>query len=92
MVIEESHIKDLVFWVGMAASFVIPFFNIPLILKIYKKRSSKDISLVWTFGVWICALLMLPQALLGIDLIFKIFCLVNFVLFSCVVFFVWRHR
>lgn len=84
--------KQVIFYLGALASFAIPLFNIPLILKIRKKRSSRDISLVWTFGVWTCALLMLPQALLSTDPSFRIFGLVNFVFFSVVVFFVWRHR
>ena len=69
--------KQVFFYLGVAAGMIIPFFSIPLILKIRKNRSSKDISLVWTVGVWVCALAMLPQALLSPDLSYKLFAVVN---------------
>jgi len=40
--------------VGVVASVVLPLFNIPLILKIRKRGSSKDYSLTWTFGILGC--------------------------------------
>lgn len=84
--------RQFILYLGVAAGTIIPFFNIPLILKIRENKSSKDISLIWTVGVWICALAMLPQALLSVDLSYKIFGLTNFILFSGVVFFVFRYR
>jgi len=71
---------------------VIPFFNIPLILKIRQNKSSREFSLVWTVGVWVCALAMLPQAILSPDLSYKLFAVINFFLFSGVVFHVFRYR
>lgn len=77
---------------GTLAGFLLPFFNIPLILTIRRNKSAANISLVWTFGVWICTFLMLPQVFVTEDLTFKIFGLVNFILFSVVVFYVRKHR
>ena len=84
--------KNFSLYLGTIAAFILPFFNIPLILTIRRNKSSSNISLIWTFGVWICSFLMLPQIFVTEDMTFKIFGLVNFVLFSGVVFYVCRHR
>ena len=47
--------------IGLMASIVMPLFNIPLIVKIVRRRSSADISMSWVMGVWSCALLMAPS-------------------------------
>ena len=78
--------------VGAVASFVLPFFNIPLILRILKRKSSDDISLTWVIGVWICVLLITPAALLSEDIVFKIFGFMNLILFSVVAFVVLKYR
>ena len=36
---------------GVIAGIALPLFNIPLILKIIKRKSSQDISLTWVIGV-----------------------------------------
>ena len=77
---------------AIVAGFILPFFNIPLILKVWRMKSSKEISLVWVFGVWVCQLLMLPQMVLTSDLSYKIFGFTNFVLFTFVVAVVYRYR
>ena len=74
--------KPFFLYLGVVAGFVLPFFNIPFILTIRKNKSSKDISLVWAVGIFVCVLLMLPQSLLSQDLSFKIFGIANFVLYS----------
>ena len=71
--------------IGLVASIVLPFWNIPLILNIVNRRSSKDVSLSWAVGVWSCLLLMLPSGLVSKDVVWKTFCVVNFMLFSGVV-------
>ena len=69
-----------------------PFFDIPLIWRVMQRRSSQDISLVWTFGIWICILGMLPSSLVSVDPILKAFSIVNTLLFSAVVVaVVWYH-
>ena len=84
--------NGIIFYLSAMASFVMPFFNIPLIWKIRRLKSAKEISLIWTCGVWVCVLLVLPQAWVSPDLSFKIFGVVNFILFSFVAFYVWRYR
>lgn len=78
--------------IGMLAAVVLPLFNIPLILRIRKRRSSEDISLVWVFGVWISVLCLEPAALLSKDLTFKLFSTINLIFFSLVVFYVIKYR
>ncbi len=79
-------------WLGMVAAIVLPFWNIPLILTIQRRKSSKDISLSWALGVFTCLVLMLPSGLESSDPVFKVFCIVNVVLFSAVVVQVFRFR
>lgn len=78
--------------VGLLASIVLPFFNLPLMFRIIKRRSSKDISISWALGVWICLFLILPTALASTDSVFQIFSILNFVFFSGVVALVLYYR
>ena len=77
---------------GLIAAIVLPFWNIPLILKVSRRKSSKDFSLWWTFGVWLTLLAMLPSALTSEDLVFKVFSLANITIFTAVVVQVVRYR
>lgn len=77
---------------GIVVGVITPFFNIPLVLKIRRRKSSSDISMTWTAGIWLCALLMLPVGLVSKDLAFKCFTIVNFALFSTVAWHVLRYR
>ncbi|MBI4387539.1 MAG: hypothetical protein HY582_00650 [Candidatus Omnitrophica bacterium] len=61
-----------------------PFFNIPMIMRLLKRKRSDDISLIWTGGVWVCTLLMTPKAILSQDIAFKLFGFSNVILFSAV--------
>jgi len=78
--------------IGIIAATVLPFWNIPLIVRIQKRKSSKDISLLWVFGVWVCFVLMLPSAVVSEDIVFKIFSSINLILFSAVAFQTLRFR
>ena len=76
---------DLLCKIGLWAGAVLPIFNIPLILRIIKRKSADDISLVWLFGVWICILLMTPAALTSKDIAFRAFGWTNVIFFTGVV-------
>ena len=78
--------------VGLVASIVMPLWNIPLIVKIIRRRSSADISMSWVMGVWICALLMAPSGFTSKDIVWRCFNIVNLFLFTGVVIAVWRYR
>jgi len=78
--------------VSLIAATVLPLWNIPLILRIQKRRSSQDVSLWWVFGVWVCFLLMLPAGLTSSDQVFRVFTIMNIILFTAVVVQVVRYR
>ncbi len=82
----------MIMTLGMLAAVVLPFFNIPLMLRMRRRKSSDDISLIWTIGIFCCVLLMLPSAMLSEDLTFKLFAIVNTVSFSGVVYHVLKYR
>ncbi len=70
--------------VCLIASIVLPFFNIPLMIRMIQRKSSEDVSLIWALGIFICLLLIEPAAWVSKDEIFKIYSTMNLVLFSCV--------
>lgn len=79
--------------VALVAAIVLPFWNIPLIVRIIRRKSSEDISLFWALGVWTCLVLMAPSGFTSSDFVWRIFNIVNFVMFSLVTFFVlFYHR
>ena len=84
--------NKLITTIGFIAAVVLPFWNIPLIIKIIKRKSSKDISLSWALGVWVCIIFMFPSGIVSNDLTWKAFNIVNLVLFSCVVFTIFKYR
>lgn len=76
--------------IGLIAAVMLPIWNIPLIYRIGKRKSSQDVSLYWAFGVWICMILMLPSAFVSTDIVYKVFSVSNILFFSIVVFQVVR--
>ena len=78
--------------VGTVACIVMQFFNIPMILHLIKRKKSDDISLSWILGVWVCTVLMTPQALRSPDAAFRAFGFVNIFFFSAVAFLVLKYR
>ncbi len=77
---------------GLWSSSALPFFNIPLMLRLYKRKSSEDLSLVWVLGVFISLSAMLPDGLESPDFTFKIFTVINLAFFSGVTFLVLYYR
>jgi len=77
---------------ALVASVMMPLWNIPLIVKIFRRKSSDDLSLSWVWGVWVCMLLMIPWALVTRELVLKVFSWVNFILFSGVLVVVMKYR
>ena len=78
--------------IGLVAAVIMPLFNIPLIVRIIRRRSSMDISMSWAMGVWICALLMAPSGFVSKDMVWRWFNIINLVLFTGVVIAVWRYH
>jgi len=78
--------------IAFIAAIALPMWNIPLIIRIVKRKSSKDISIYWALGVWICLLLMAPQGLTSSDLVWRTFIIANITLFTAVVITVFAYR
>jgi uncharacterized protein with PQ loop repeat len=78
--------------IAFCAAIILPLFNIPLIMKIIKRKSSADLSLCWVLGVWICILLMAPSGFRSEDTIWRTFNYANVVLFSAVAVVTLRYR
>lgn len=71
--------------IALIGGIVLPFCNIPLIVRIIKRKSSEDISIPWAIGVWICLVLMAPDGFVSDDIVWKVYNIINFILFSAVV-------
>ena len=67
---------------AMLSGILMPFFNIPLMMRIIQRRSSKDISLVWVVGVWFCVMGMVPHSLQSTEPVLLAFGVVNGVFFT----------
>lgn len=78
--------------IGLIAAIILPLWNLPLIVRIAKRKSSQDISIYWAVGVWVCFALMAPSGFMSEDLVWKVFNIVNLVFFSVVVIFVLIYR
>jgi len=78
--------------IALIAAVILPLWNIPLIVRVVRRKSSKDISLYWALGVWVCFLLMAPEAFKSADLVWRTFNIVNLILFTAVVVIVLLYR
>ena len=83
---------ELFYRMGTLGAVVLPFFSIPMILKICKRKSSKDVSLTWALGVWGCFLLMFPSAITSEDFNYRLFSAINIILFSGIVIVTLKYR
>ena len=77
---------------GIIGGVVMPLFNIPLIMKLWKRKSSADLSVTWALGVWVCIIIMTPQALHSEDVAFRAFGIVNIIFFTVVTILVLKYR
>lgn len=68
--------------IALIAAVILPLWNIPLIVRIVKRKSSADISIYWAIGIWSCLLVMLPAGFLSTDIVWKVFNIINFIFFS----------
>ncbi len=78
--------------IALVAAIALPLWNIPLIVRIIKRRSSQDISIPWVIGVWVCSVLMAPAAFTSKDMVWRIYNMVNMILFSGVLVSVLAYR
>jgi len=84
--------QNAVMVVGALAGAIMPLFNIPLIMKIRARKSAKDISLAWAWGIWVCIILQTPVALMSSDIAFKAFGVSNIFFFTAVMYNVLKYH
>lgn len=77
---------------ALVAAILLPLFNIPLVIKIIHRKSSRDLSLIWVMGVWICIVLMAPSAFRSQDVVWRTFSYINVSLFTCVMIVAVKYR
>ncbi|MBF0491440.1 MAG: hypothetical protein HQM15_01510 [Deltaproteobacteria bacterium] len=77
---------------GLLASIALPIFNIPLMLRLIQRKSSDDLSLAWVLGVFFCLLFMLPAGLRSVDEVFRVFSILNLIMFSGVTYLALYYR
>jgi hypothetical protein len=77
---------------ALIAAIILPLWNIPLIARVMKRKSSRDISIYWVLGVWGCFLLMAPAAFVSADPVWRAFNIMNLILFTAVVIVVLVYR
>jgi len=78
--------------IAFVAAIVLPLWNIPLIVRIIKRKSSEDISIYWVLGVWTCFLLMAPEAFRSSDVVWRAFNIMNLIFFTAIVIVVLAYR
>lgn len=78
--------------IALIAAVLLPLWNIPLIIRIVKRKSSEDISIYWAWGVWTCFVLMAPQAFRSSDIVWRVFSIANLTLFTAVLITVVIYR
>ncbi len=84
--------NDIIEKIGLVTAIILPLWNIPLIAKIVKRRSSGDISIAWVVGVWVCVVLMAPSGFQSKDMVWRVFNVMNFILFTAVFVVVLKYR
>ena len=94
MKIEEGVVleMDILDKIAVVVSVILPLFNIPLIVRVIKRKSSEDISMWWAMGVWVCILLMAPSGFRSDDVVWRTFTHVNVLFFSAVAITVLIYR
>ena len=85
----ELTVIDKIAFVGAIA---LPLFNIPLILRIIRRKSSQDLSLCWVLGVWACIVLMAPSGFQSPDIVWRVYNYFNITMFTGVVIATLRYR
>ncbi len=77
---------------ALITSIILPFFNIPLIYRISKRRSAEDVSAIWSIGVFVCFIIIEPYALLSGDIVFAVFNSLNIAFFIIINILIFRFR
>ncbi|MBF0479291.1 MAG: hypothetical protein HQL26_07385 [Candidatus Omnitrophica bacterium] len=83
---------DFIEKMGFVAAVAMPLFNIPLIIKMFQRKSSEDISLMWALGIWGCIILMAPAGFRSPDMVWRTYNYMNVIFFTFVVIATLKYR
>ena len=78
--------------IGLWAGIILPLWDIPLIVRIIKRKSSADISLGWIWGLWGASVLMAPNAFIVGNQLAIAFNIVNVIMLSIVLLVVIKYQ
>lgn len=78
--------------IGLIAATMLPLWDIPLIARIVRRRSSQDISLIYVVGIWVTALMMAPSAFVSGDLLAIGFNTMNVIMLTAVMLVTIKYR
>ncbi len=80
--------KTIGFWAALA----LPLWDIPLMVRIVRRKSSQDISMGWAVGIWISSVLLAPSAFVSGDKMAIGFNTVNVIMLTAVLIVVLKYR
>ena len=78
--------------IGFWAAVILPLWDIPLMVRVVRRKSSEDISMVWAVGLWATSVLMAPSAFIAGDVVAMGFNMVNVIMLTGVVIVVIKYR
>jgi uncharacterized protein with PQ loop repeat len=78
--------------IGFWAAVIMPLWDIPLIMRVIKRKSSQDISKGWITGLWLSSVMMTPSAFIAADKIAIGFNIVNVIMLTAVLVVVIKYR
>ena len=78
--------------IGIWAAIILPLWDIPLIIRVIKRKSSQDISMAWAVGIWATAVLMTPSAIISGDVQAIGFNVMNLTMLTGVMIVVIKYR
>jgi uncharacterized protein with PQ loop repeat len=78
--------------IGFWASIALPLWDIPLMVRVIRRRSSQDISMSWAFGIWATAVMLAPSAFISGDKMAIAFNIANVIMLTGVLIVVFKYR
>ena len=78
--------------IGLLAATILPLWDIPLIVRIVRRKSSQDISLIYAVGIWVTALMMAPSAFVSGDKLAIGFNTMNVIMLTAVMVVTIKYR
>ncbi|MEI7998177.1 MAG: hypothetical protein WCH62_01545 [Candidatus Omnitrophota bacterium] len=78
--------------IGFWAGVMLHLWDIPLIVRVIRRKSAEDISLYWIWGLWLSSVLMSPSCFIIGNKIAMAFNIVNVTTLTVVLFVVIKYH